>query len=86
MSSPWIARVGPKSNHKCPYKEHMEERHGGGRVKTEAETGEMRPLGRPPAPSPQFPGAGRGRKDPLQCLQREDGPARISISDSWAVG
>ena len=57
MSSPWIARVGPKSNHKCPYKEHTEERHGGGRVKMEAETGETRPLGRPPAPSPQFPGA-----------------------------
>ena len=40
MSSPWITRVGLKSKDKCPYKEHMEERHGGGHVKMEAETGE----------------------------------------------
>ena len=27
MSSSWIIQVGPKSNNKCPYKAHREDRH-----------------------------------------------------------
>lgn len=56
MSSPWIARVGPNPIISVLIRNTWRRRHGGGRREDGGrETGEMRPLGRPPGSQPPVP-------------------------------
>lgn len=60
MTSSWSTPVGPKSNGKCRYKEHTEEKTGEGHGRW-TRVGVMWPHGRPPASG----------QDPVQSLRRE---------------
>lgn len=61
MRSPWIIQMSPKSEDKCPYKRHTEERRGEGHVKAEAEVGGMWP---PAKECLELSDTGTGGKDP----------------------